>query len=187
MSDMPLPMPFCVMSSPIPHNQRGAGSEGKDHEKNRPHVEPWQENETATQAVGTVEQEGEAGRLDDRNRDRHVAGPLGDLALTNSTLLLPLLDSWNHDTQDLHDDRCRDVRQHAEGKDRKGRQTTTGEQLDIGQDAALLFGVLTQLLDGEGVNSRSGNERAQAVQAKSEEGKEDLVSKIRYPEHVCNS
>ena len=45
-------------------------------------------------AAAVVEEEHEAGRLDDRDGDRQVAGPLRDLALADRSLLLPLLRAW---------------------------------------------------------------------------------------------
>ena len=64
------------------------------------------------------------------NCDRDVAGPLSDLALTNSTHFLPLLQLRNDHIEDLHDDAGRDVGHDAERKNREGTKSSTREKVE---------------------------------------------------------
>jgi hypothetical protein len=77
-----------------PHQQRGAGGEGETISSTRAGVKFGTrsiERAGAAVAAAVVEQEDQTGRLQHRDADGEVAGPLGDLALTDRTLLLPLL------------------------------------------------------------------------------------------------
>ncbi|MNN17086.1 hypothetical protein D3C81_1302560 [compost metagenome] len=82
----------------------------------------------------------------DRNRQRlergqnhsAVARVLRDLALPRLPFLLQRLQLRQHDRQQLHDDRRRDVRHDAEREDGKARQRTAREQVEHPEDATRL-------------------------------------------------
>ncbi|KAG1648322.1 hypothetical protein GQR58_029933 [Nymphon striatum] len=130
-----------------PHQQCRTGGQREYHETNTRCGEGWKQVKTialltrgasAEATPLSVEQEGETSRLHNRNGDRQVTGPLGDLSLTNSALVLPLLNTRNDDAKDLHDDRRRDVREDTKGEDRHLRQGTTGEERKEVEHAAAL-------------------------------------------------
>ena len=142
-SDMPLPMPRWVMSLAHPHEQRRAGGEREHDERHVADVVVGHQVEAGVlpprkPAATVVEQVGEAGRLHDGDADGDVAGPLGDLALADGALVLPLLELGDHHAEDLHDDRRRDVRHDPEREDGELGERAAGEQLQEGEDAALL-------------------------------------------------
>ena len=118
MSDMPLPMPRLVMSSPIHINSAEPAVKVVTIRMTRCGAEVGHQVEvglTAGEPTATVvEEEDEAGRLEDRDADRDVAGPLRDLLLADRALLLPFLQLRDHHGQDLHDDRAGDVRHDPE-------------------------------------------------------------------------
>ena len=168
-----------------PHQQGGAGGEGEDHDEDGPGVELRQEVDRADQATA-VEQERKRGRLHHGDRDRQVAGPLGDLALTDRSLLLPLLDLGNHHAKDLHDDRCRDVRHDAEREHRELGERTAREELNEAQDAALV-GLVAKQLDRFDIDPRGRDERAKSIDRNDHQREQDLAAQIGDPEHVQNS
>ena len=142
-SDMPLPMPRWVMSSPshmsraVPAVSVSTTSSTRPALKSGEQVEcRWSCRRAEQPAAAVVEQEGEAGRLHERDGDGEVAGPLGDLALPDRALLLPLLELGDHHREDLHDDRRRDVRHDPEGEDRELGERAAGEQLEEPEHAA---------------------------------------------------
>ena len=111
---MPLPMPRWVMSSPIHISSAVPAVRVSTTSMMRGRLKFWSPPNRsmpvvllhpAEAAAAVVEQEGEAGRLHERDGDREVAGPLGDLALADRALLLPLLELGDHHREDLHDDR----------------------------------------------------------------------------------
>ena len=147
MSDMPLPMPRWVMSSPIHissavpavsvstiSSTRGDGrswgpGRGSGCCAPKPPPPLWNRNTRPVDWMIAM-------------ADREVAGPLGDLALTDRALLLPLLELGDHHREDLHDDRAGDVRHDPEREDRELGERAAGEELEEGEHAALLGLVL---------------------------------------------
>jgi hypothetical protein len=100
MSDMPLPMPRWVIASPIHMSSAvpAVSVSTMSSTRNSPKfgTRSMLSLTTDEAAAAVVEQEDEAGRLQDRDRDREVAGPLRDLALPDRPLLLPLLELRDH-------------------------------------------------------------------------------------------
>ena len=153
-----------------------------------PHVEMRDQIEAgliaAAEAAATVVEEvGQTGGLQDREADRDVAGPLRDLALTDRTLVLPLLELRDHHAEDLHDDRGRDVRHDAEGEDGEVGQCAAREQLQEGEDAAGI-GARLELLERSHVDARCGQMSAETVERDHQQGEQHLVAKVRDLEDV---
>ena len=99
--------------------------------------------------------EHEAGRLHERQSDREVAGPLGDLLLADLPFVLPFLELRDHDPEQLHDDRRRDVRHDPEEEDGDVGDRAAGEEVEEADNAAVALGVVLQLLDGFEVDVRN--------------------------------
>ena len=168
---------------PHPHQQGGARGEGQDNYEHGPHREVGQQVDPAHQGAA-VEQECEAGRLEKGDADGEVARPLGDLALAHRTLLLPLLDAGDHHTEDLHDDRGRDVGHDPQREDGELGERAAREQLHEPEDPTRRVGLVPHQLHGVGIDVGRGDEGAQAVYAEDEQREEDLVAQIRDAEHV---
>ena len=174
-----------------PHEQRGAGGEREHHDDHRERREVRQDVEAGGVATATeqptaavVEQERQAGGLQQRDGHRQVAGPLGDLALPHRAHLLPLLQLRDHHGEDLHDDRRRDVRHDPEGEDGELGERAAGEQLEEAHHATAALGLALQLLDGVEVDARRRHVGAHPVQGDDEQREEDLPPEVGDPEDV---
>ena len=135
-----------------PHDHGGAGGPDEHDQRRlagveaRDHVLALEAGEAEDPALALVQCEDEAGGLDDGEADGHVARPLRDLLLTDLAFLLPLLELRDHDLQQLHDDRRRDVRHDPEEEDRDVGDRAAGEQVEEADHAAVV-GLVLQLLD----------------------------------------
>ena len=190
-SDMPLPMPRWLMSSPIhmssavPAVSVSTTMITAERREVGQHVEAGGVATAAEQATAAVvEQERQAGGLQQRDGHREVAGPLGDLALPHRAHLLPLLQLRDHHGEDLHDDRRRDVRHDPEGEDGELGERAAGEQLEEAHHAAAALGLALQLLDGVEVDARRRDVGAHPVQGDDEQREEDLPPEVGDPEDV---
>src|SRR5262249_43996350 len=134
-------------------------------------------------AAALVQREHEAGRLHDRQGDGEVTGPLRDLLLTALAFVLPLLQLRDHDAEQLHDDRRRDVRHDPEEEDRHVRDRAAREQVEEADDAGVLRLVLKVLDRGE-VDERDREVGADPVDAHDDQREQDLVAQVGHPEHV---
>ena len=79
----------------------------------------------------------DAERLQDREDDRQVAGPLRDLAPPQFAFLLQFFERGDHHRHQLQDDRRRDVRHDAERENRQPPDVAAGEQIEEAEDRAL--------------------------------------------------
>src|SRR5208337_5244259 len=68
--------------------------------------------------------------LEDRQDDRSIARPLGDLLSPRLAFLLDRFELRDYDGKELEDDRCTDVRHDAECKDRKLLERPSREQVE---------------------------------------------------------
>ena len=134
-SDMPLPMPRSVMSSPI-HMMRPVPAVIV-MTMSRMRVPGVVRDELlALGDAGRREQRARAGDGDERRRlqhaerDREVARVLRELGLARLALLVEGLEVRDDDAQQLHDDRRGDVRHDAEREDRELQQRAAREEVD---------------------------------------------------------
>ena len=89
------------------------------------------------QAAGAGQRH-DAGRLEDRQAERQVAGVLRDLGLAGLALLLEGLQPRDHHDEQLQDDARRDVGHDPEREDRQLEQRAAGEQVDQAVEAGVL-------------------------------------------------
>ena len=134
-------------------------------------------------APAGAEDEHEAGGLQRGETDRDVARVLGDLALTDRTLLLEFLQLRDDHAEHLHDDARRDVRHDPEREDREALERSAGEQVQE-PEGTLLVGGVTELLDGDRVDARNPDEHTESVDADHGNDEQDLVPKIGDLEDV---
>ena len=142
---MPLPMPRWVISSPshitsaVPAvqvmmiMQRLVRGEVRDEHPGPaelrvrlPSSPPLPLFNTNTNAVDCIE----------RERDGEVARPLRDLLLPGLAFVLPFLELRDHDAEQLHDDRRRDVRHDPEEEHRDRRERAAREHVEQSERAA---------------------------------------------------
>ncbi len=175
----PVPDPALRDQLTEPHDHGGAGREREHDDRDVLRVEDLHDLELV------VEQEHEAGRLQQRQRDRHVTRPLRDLLDADLALTLPLLEPRDHDGQQLHDDRAGDVRHDPQREHGEPRQRAAGEQVDELQDALSAVRRLVELLlELVEVDVRGRQVRAEAEHRDDEQREEDLLSKVRDFEGV---
>ena len=94
---------------------------------------------------------------------------------------------WDDHTQELDDDRGRDVRHDAQGKNRELEQCATGEEVDeLVETRGVLVGRKTGLNVRE-VDVRAGDERPESEQGNDDEREHDLATKIGGAEDPPNS
>ena len=112
---MPLPMPFSVMSSPS-HIRTIAPAVSVAICVT---VSKLPRSKSAGEDALRVEQGQEAVRLEQRERDREIAGVLVDPVPAVLTFPAEGLERRDHPRHQLHDDRRVDVRVHAQRDDRQ--------------------------------------------------------------------
>ena len=140
--DMPWPMPRWVIVSPSHMTTAVPGRHGQHDHQDVRHVEVLHQDDVgagrAEQGVGAAlaEHVGQAGRLQQGEHDRHVAGGLGQLLLAGRPLVAPLLQLGDHDHQQLDDDRAGDVRHDPEPEDGESGQRPAAEQVEEPEHAA---------------------------------------------------
>src|SRR6266540_389635 len=172
-----------------PHQQRGTGrpdqydERGAGRVEDRDEVAALEAGEAEEPALALVQSEHEAGRLHECEPDREVTGPLGDLLLADLALVLPFLELRDHDPEQLHDDRRRDVRHDPEEEDRDVRDRAAREEVEEAHDPGVLR-LLLQVLDRVEVDERDRQVGADAVDPDDQQGEEDLVAQVGHPEHV---
>ena len=97
-------------------------------------------------------------RLEYRQHQSTVAGVLADLTTTRLPFFLQLCQRLVNHRQQLHDDRCRDIRHNPQCKDRSTAESTTREHVEHFNDGASLL--LKQFGKYSGINTRDRNKRA---------------------------
>ena len=137
--DMPLPMPRWVISSPSHITSAVPAVHVRMIRPALNAVKLWisivpcrelRERLAEQAALAALHHEHERGRLHQRERDREVTRPLRDLLLPGLALVLPLLELRDHDAEQLHDDRRRDVRHDPEREHGRAGERAAREQVE---------------------------------------------------------
>jgi hypothetical protein len=130
--DSRIDLPSLGMRAAIPAKIRaGRHHQHDDYQReDRPLRDDLVADGTALQQSAVGRQRDDAGGLQDGQRDREVAGVLGHLGLAGLTLLAQLLEPWDHNGEQLHDDARGDVGHHADREHGQLQQRTTGEEVD---------------------------------------------------------
>ena len=188
-SDMPLPMPWSVTSSPS-HMTRpvpavmvstmmtsvGMESSGR-----------MLVQRGAEQLWGFWAKVIERRGLQHRETDGQVAGVLRQLRLALLALLLEGLEPRDDHGQQLHDDARRDVRHDPQREDRQLQQRATAEQVGQAEDTGRLRSVLDALLHGGVAHARDGHLAAEAEDDDDPEGEQQLPAQVRRLERAGES
>ena len=120
-----------------------------------------------------MEKECEPGRLDESQDHGHVPCPLGDHLATRLPFLLQRLQFWDHNGEQLHDDRRRDVGNDPQGEHRELFEGATREQVEQTVDSTRLLLGLEQSNSVQ-VDAWHRNGGAKAVDTEHGEREEDL-------------
>src|SRR5262249_6204211 len=107
-----------------PHDERAAGGQGQHGHHNEPHTGVDDEIPTALQLPGN------AARLHGAQNHRQIAGPLGNLLAAEFAFLLQFGERLIHHSEQLEDDRRRDVRHDPERENGQAAQVAAAEQID---------------------------------------------------------
>ena len=166
-----------------PHQEHGAPGKGHDGRNQEEQAGILDQSWALRQADRNPE------GLEDRQDDRQIAGILVEgLATRLAAFLAQLLPGRIDRTQQLYDDRRRDVGHHVQREDRHPLHGAAREHVEHAQDALCLAG--KRLLECHGVDARDRDVGAQAINDHRHQGKPDALVKFRGlrkgPEvHVC--
>ena len=127
-SEMPLPMPRWVISSPSHISSTQPAVSVMTITKTRPKVK-FVDDARCPPLEKVPEEEDVADRLGEREADGQVARVLRDLLLADLALLAELVQRGHHDLQQLQDDRRRDVGHDPEREDREALQRAAREEV----------------------------------------------------------
>ena len=139
-----------------PHNEGAARGESKHGHQNE--TGAGMNDEAATTFFQT---NGDTKRLNRAQHHGEVAGPLCDLLAAEFAFLLQLGQGFINHCQELQDDRRRNVRHDAEGKDGHAAKLAAGKEVHEAEHrAAILLEELLQLI---GIDAGSRDVAAQTV------------------------
>ena len=116
-----------------PHQEHGTGQQRHHRHEAECHAR------INHQARLRFQRDGNAERLEQRQRHREVPGVLGDLAAAGFAFFFQRFHLRRHDRHQLHDDRGRDVRHDTEGKHGKAWHGAAREHVEHAQDAAFIL------------------------------------------------
>ena len=133
---------------------------------------PWFWNATAAEAPCTA-----------ASSDRAVARVLSQLTSPGLAFLLDRGELRHDHRHHLDDDRRRDVGHHAEREDRQALQRAAREHVEDVQDRALLL--LEEARQGDRVDARRRDERADAVDDQRAEQEEQALAQLREAGHLA--
>src|SRR5690606_543542 len=166
-----------------PQHYRRAGGHGGDDQRNTARRVVRDQVDVPGEQT-RVEHVGEAGRLDEREDDRQVPGPLGDHLPARLTLFLERLETRDDHGEQLHDDRRGDVGDDSQREHRELLQGATREQVEQTVDATGRLKALPQP-HGLEVDARDRDGGAEAVHGEHGKREQDLGPEVRDPEHVA--
>ena len=115
-----------------PHQEHRAGDQRNDRH------EAEHEAGVGDQVTLRLQSHRDAQCLERGQCQREPPGVLGDDPPTGLAFLLDLLERRYNDRQQLHDDRCRNVRHDPQRKHREPAERATREEVEQAEDAALL-------------------------------------------------
>src|SRR5439155_24239327 len=127
--------------------------------------------------VHALEPDGDEHRLEGGEPDRPVAGVLGDLLPPRLPLLGQPLEGRNDHGEELEDDRRRDVRHDAEGKDRQAPEVPAREEVDEPQQRVLHL--VEELREGDRVHAGRRHVRPQPIGGEEPERHEQPALELR--------
>ena len=188
-SDMPLPMPLSVTSSPS-HMTRpvpavmvstmmtsvGMESSGRMLVQLAPNRLP-----------GVLGERDQRRGLQHRQTDGQVAGVLRHLRLALLALLLEGLEARDDHGQQLHDDARRDVRHDPQREDRQLQQRATAEQVGQAEHTGGRSASLMHVLHGGVAHARDGHVQPSRKMTMIAEREQQLPAQVRRLERAGES
>ena len=173
-----------------PHHERRAGGERQDDEQHVQGGEIRDQVDRARRAPGQelprVEQEDEPRGLHQCETDGEIARRLGELALSDRSLVSPFGELRDHGREQLDDDRRRDVGHDPEPQHGGAGQGTAREQVQEAEQPLALRGVRDRV-DRLEAHPGNGDVRAELVNGDDEQREEDLVAQVRHADDVLQA
>src|ERR1700761_9293024 len=125
-----------------------------------------------------------AGRLQNGQRDRQVPRVLRHLGLAGLALFAQLFEPWDDDGEQLHDDARGDVGHYADREHGQLQQRPTGEQVDQRVDLRGITAadLCKTLLHVGVVHAGRRNRRTQSVQHHDAQRDQDLAPEVGRPQ-----
>ena len=175
-SEMPLPMPRWVISSPI-HISSTVPAVSETTIRKTCGVSKCGMTGAPTPWPKLLEEEDVADRLSKGQADGEVARVLRDPRLADLALLRQLLQRRHHDRQQLQDDRGRDVGHDPQREQRDPRQPAAAERVQQVEDPAAAE-VLLDVVDRLRIDPRHRDVRSQPVERQKRRREGELLTDI---------
>ena len=167
-----------------PHQEHGSGCQAHHCSKQEAQTRIDHDLDSALRRT-RLQCQCHAQRLEHGQKDRSIAGVLGDLPTTGFAFLLQRLKAGNTGAQQLHHDGRRNVRHHAQGKQREAFQRATGEHVENVHDGAALL--LHQLHHGLRVDPRHRHEGAETEHDHRTDHKQQALPQLGQATGTPNS
>src|SRR5690606_32490669 len=166
-----------------PHDEHGDRGQSEDGQQGEAHLTHPGSQKTLAGGGGLAAQPGrDAPGLHGADDERAVTGPLRELGAPFLALPLELSDGGNNGSHQLDDDGRTDIGHDAQGKNGRALESAAHEGI---VQAEKVVGVLVEELgDGDAVDTRKGNETAQAIDRQNTQGEDDLLPEILDLEDV---
>ena len=167
-----------------PHDEGATGGQGQDRQQPEGPARTRHQG-GAARSRRLLQEERDAGRLDDRHQHRAVARVLGDLLAAELALLRELLEVGPHHRQQLQDDRRRDVRHDAEREDGDPLEASARERVHEAEEGALHGRhELDQRLR---IHPRRRNVTADPIDREQPESEHQALAQIRDREDIAQA
>ena len=167
-----------------PHDDARTGHHDDDHHDEREYRTVLNDVLVAgLEQLAAARQRNRRRRLQNTQEDSQITRVLRQLRLAGLSLLVEVIESRNHDPQQLDDDRRGDVGHDAQREDRQLQERSTREQVDEVEQRRLRL-LRHAGLNGLRVHAGRRNERAQPERGHDEQGKEQLPTQVGGTERL---
>ena len=167
-----------------PHDDAGAGHHDDDHHDEGQHRLVTNDRLRARlEELAATRQRNRRRRLKDSEEDRQVARVLSQLRLSRLSFLVQVVESGNHDPQQLDDNRRGDVGHNAQREDRELQQGTAREQVHEVKQRRLRL-LRHTALHSLRVDARRRNKRTEPERGHDEQSKEQFPTQVRGTERL---
>src|SRR6185312_12711812 len=173
-----------------PHDEGGTGGEGK-HAQGK-ELSFRHGGHALARAGRAGERKTDEEALHDTQRDRDVTRPLRDLAAAEFAFFLQLGQRLIDDSQQLEDDRRRDVRHDAESENRQLAQVAAGKQVKQTKRGARVL--VEEVRQRVRIDAGCRNVRAQTIDREHGKRERNAIAKVfdlenveKFLEHQCEA
>src|SRR6185437_9139926 len=132
-----------------------------------------------------LQRHGDCQRLKDAQNNRQIASVLRDSLAAEVALFFQALQIRPHDHHQLQDDGGSDVRHDAQRENRQPAKVAAAEEVNDSENRIAVL--LKQLQEQHAIDSRRGDERAQAVNRQNHQREETPVAQVRSEDNIPKS